>query len=259
MNLDAAAHRICITPVTGSGGCLPTDVIGQLAIERHFGDCRAIDHLNPAVAHAVVTADNVEMDVGQNAAERVSVLLVAVFRSSSHAATVHRGAAAAAAFGAIADLDHLGHLRHRRVGASNNLQVAATGDFRTPSGNPTTTNRVVRGQSSSDIASIRLAQTPKPSRNVPANRTMLNTISPQAMHFNRNGYQLKTLWTGTPAMRCAASSHVRATMPGSTSLAQSGCPVRLTAVKRLSPSCGKRRSNSVAALASVCERTHGVR
>ncbi len=102
------------------------DVGGQFAVERHLRDGGAIDRLNPQIAHAIVAADHVEADVGQDAPERVGVFLVGV-GAAGDAAAVHRGPAAAAALDAVADFDRRRHARHTGIGPHHNFQVGAAG------------------------------------------------------------------------------------------------------------------------------------
>ena len=55
--------------------------------------------------------------------------------------------------------------------------------FCTPPAKPSTSSRVLRGQSSSENASVRRAQTPKPSGNSTANKATLSTSNPAALQL----------------------------------------------------------------------------
>ena len=133
---DATAHGNLHHPADRQRSFSASDVGGQPALERHLRDRRTIDHVDPEAVDPVVATDDVEADVGQNVVERVGIFLKAVFRAARHAASIHSGPATMAPFGPITHFDHLGHMRHRRVGPGDDFQFRSTRNLLYAAGKP---------------------------------------------------------------------------------------------------------------------------
>ena len=121
----------------------------------------------------------------------------------------------------------------------------------TPFWNPSTTSRVVRGQSSSRRSRLRRAQVENTSGTRRPNVAMVATSKIAAAALKHSGTGLRTLRKRTPPIGSAACRQVWA------SISRWCCPKSLprpansTAVSRLSSNWGKRRSSSMAMFRSL--------
>ena len=146
-------------------------------------------------------------------------------------------------------------LRSARTRTSKSPPLATlTGPF-SKSG---TLKRVRRGQSSSVRDKVRRAQTPIAAGAATAKAAAAQPRTSAASRLRRSGAKLNRRANSTPSIRRPASRHVQASMSWSHASCSRPRGARTTAVSRQSPSCGNRRSRSIAMLLSL-KRTNARR
>ena len=143
------------------GRRIPLHVVGILADQRKL-QRRIGNDLDRVVPHSGVAADDVEMDRGKQSGELVAVFLqhrsLGGGEARRGADGLHRLAIRAAGFVAVADLDPVG--QHGisvspRKARTRRSKFAPAATLAAPSLKPTTSRRILRGQSLSASSRFR--------------------------------------------------------------------------------------------------------